>query len=120
MKPLLIPALAGSALMLSACATDGRYRGTTRDAAIGGAVGAAGGAIIAGDGNRTEGAIVGGALGAAAGALYGCSRDRVCPWDDRNPNHSRLYTDSRTGERYFIDTTTGDTYWEDGRFRSPG
>ncbi len=120
MKTILFPAIAATALMIGACESNGQYRGTARDAAIGGAVGAAGGAIIAGDGNRTQGAVIGGALGAAAGALYGCNRDRVCPWDSRNPNHSQLYTDNRTGQRYFVDTTTGDTYWEDGRFRSPG
>lgn len=120
MKALSIPIIAFATMALAGCETNGQYQGTTRDAAIGGAVGAAGGAVLGGDGNRTEGALIGGALGAAAGALYGCSRDRVCPWSDDNPNHSQLYTDNRTGQRYFVDTATGDTYWENGQFRAPG
>ncbi|MFN7054210.1 hypothetical protein [Hyphomonas sp.] len=120
MKAFHIPAIAAATLVFAACESTGQYQGTTRDATIGGAAGAIGGAVLAGDGNRTQGAVIGGALGAAAGALYGCTRDQVCPWNSNNPNHSQLYADPQTGQRYFIDTTTGDTYWEDGRFRSAG
>ncbi len=120
MKALSIPVIAAAAMALAACESTGQYQGTARDAAVGGAIGAAGGAILAGDGNRTQGAVIGGALGAAAGGVYGCSRDRVCPWSNDNPNQSQLYTDNRTGQRYFVDTATGDTYWENGQFRAPG
>lgn len=120
MKALSIPVIALAGLALAACESNGQYQGTARDAAVGGAVGAAAGAVLAGDGSRTQGAVIGGALGAAAGGVYGCSRDRVCPWNRDNPNQSQLYTDPQTGQRYFIDTATGDTYWENGQFRSPG
>jgi hypothetical protein len=62
--------------------------------------------------------VIGGVLGGATGAVYGCSRDRVCPWSDNNPNQSQLYYDSRANRRYFVDSQTGDTYWESGEFRS--
>ncbi len=117
MKTLYLPAIAAAALVLAACESTGQYQGTTRDAAIGGAVGAAGGAVIAGEGSRTRGAVIGGALGAAAGALYGCTRDNVCPWSRDNPNHSQLYTDSRTGRKYFVDNSTGESFWENGEYR---
>lgn len=108
-----------SLAMLGACATDGQYNTTAKDAAIAGAVGAAAGAVIAGEGNRAKGAVIGGAIGAAAGAAYGCSRDNICPWSDRNPNQSQLYYDSVAQRRYFIDKKTGDTFWESGEFRAP-
>ena len=108
-----------SVMLLGACASNGQYNNTTRDAAIGGAVGAAAGAVIAGEGNRTEGAVIGGVLGAAAGAAFGCTRDKVCPWSAKNPNHSQLYYDQQAGRNYFVDTQTGDTYWESGEFRAP-
>lgn len=118
MKSFLIPVLAAASMVLGACESTGQYGGTARDAAIGGAVGAAGGAIISGEGDRTRGAVIGGALGAAAGALYGCTRDKVCPWSSDNPNHSQLYTDASNGRKYFVDSSTGDTFWENGEFRS--
>ncbi len=117
MKSVVFAKLCAAAVVLAACATDGQYGGTARDAAIGGAIGAAGGAVIAGEGDRTRGAIIGGAIGAAAGALYGCTRDKVCPWSRDNPNHSPLYTDAKTGRKYFVDKSTGESFWEDGSYR---
>jgi hypothetical protein len=108
-------------MFITACASNGapgQYGTTTQDAAIGAAVGAAAGAVLAGEGNRTGGAVIGGVLGGAAGAAYGCSRDHVCPWSDKNPNQSQLYYDNQAHRRYFVDNQTGDTYWESGEFRS--
>jgi len=121
MFKITVPLLTISALLLTACASNGapgKYDTTTQDAAIGAAVGAAAGAVLAGDGSRTQGAVVGGVLGGVAGAAYGCSRDRVCPWSDNNPTQSQLYYDNRANRRYYVDTQTGDTYWESGEFRS--
>lgn len=120
MKALFIPVVAAATMMFAACESTGQYQGTQRDAAIGGAAGAIGGAVIAGEGNRTQGAIIGGALGAAAGAAYGCNRDRVCPWNSNDSHHSQLYTDPQTGQHYFIDQSTGYTYWENGQLRTAG
>jgi hypothetical protein len=121
MFKIAVPALIATTLFMTACASNGasgKYNETTQDAAIGAAVGAAAGAVLAGDGNRTQGAVIGGVLGGATGAVYGCSRDRVCPWSSNNSYQSQLYYDSRADRRYFVDSQTGDTYWESGEFRS--
>lgn len=120
MSRILVPVAALVALGLTGCATNGQYQTTTQDAAIGGAVGAVAGAVLGGDGSRTEGALIGGALGAAAGALYGCTRDQVCPWSDKNTNQSGLIYDRQARRSYYVYRPTGDTYWQDGQFRSAG
>jgi hypothetical protein len=48
---------------------------TQQSTVIGGAAGAAAGAVIAGEGNRIAGALIGGALGAGAGYLIGAKTD---------------------------------------------
>lgn len=121
MSKFFVPALTATAFLITACASNGapgQYGTTAQDAAIGAAVGASAGAVIAGKGSRTQGAVIGGVLGGAAGAAYGCTRDRVCPWSDKNAGQSQLYYDTQANRRYYIDTRTGDTYWESGQFRS--
>jgi len=112
-----LAALSASAL-LAGCAG---YEGTTRDAAIGGGIGAAAGAAIGnnvGDGDATRGAIIGGAIGAAAGAARGCSRDNVCPWSQNNNAHSGLRYDRSAQRSYYVNQGDGCTYWQNGQFRS--
>lgn len=120
MKNLIYPLLGGLALTATACASNGQYTGTSRDAAIGGAVGAVAGAVIGGEGARTEGAVIGGAIGAAAGGAYGCTRDKVCPWNNKSEHHSALNYDSQAKRNYYVYGPTGDTYWQSGEFRSAG
>ncbi len=52
-------------------------------AVIGGAAGAAGGAVIAGEGNRALGAIIGGVLGAGGGYLIGANKDKILGDEDK-------------------------------------
>lgn len=68
---LTVVGMALSAVMFSGCETTGGHEG----ALIGGAAGAAGGALIgsaaAGSHNRGTGALIGGVVGGAAGAVAG-------------------------------------------------
>ena len=71
-----------SALLIAGCTT------AERDAAVGGAVGAAAGGLIAGN---VGGAIIGGAAGAIGGALIGqATRSGWCVYRD---SRGRLYED---------------------------
>ncbi|MDP2121190.1 MAG: YMGG-like glycine zipper-containing protein [Hoeflea sp.] len=75
MTKLLVVAFA--ALTLTACTA------TERGTAIGGASGAAVGAVVAS--NPLQGAVIGGAVGAVAGNLIGrASEPGVCIYEDRN------------------------------------
>lgn len=118
MRNAIMSLAAIGALTIGACQTTGGMNDTTRNAAIGGAIGAAAGAVIAGEGDRTEGALIGGAIGAAAGAAYGCSKNQTCPWSAKNPNQTGLMYDSKAQRNFFVDKTTGYTYWESGELRS--
>jgi outer membrane protein OmpA-like peptidoglycan-associated protein len=73
-------ALAGVLLLSAGCATnpDGttEYKRTAIGALGGAAVGAGGGALIAGKGHRGTGALIGAALGAAGGGAVGNYMDR--------------------------------------------
>jgi len=73
-------ALAGVLLLSAGCATnpDGstEYKRTAIGALGGAAVGAGGGALIAGSGHRGAGALIGGVVGAAAGGAIGNYMDR--------------------------------------------
>jgi len=73
-------ALAGVLLLSAGCATnpDGttEYKRTAIGALAGAAVGAGGGALIAGRGHRGTGALIGGVVGAAGGGAVGNYMDR--------------------------------------------
>ena len=58
---------------------------TQQSTAIGAAAGAAGGALVAGSGNRLVGALIGGALGAGAGYLIGAKTS----WFERDDGDDR-------------------------------
>jgi uncharacterized protein YbjT (DUF2867 family) len=84
MQRLRIPTvIAVLATALAACESLPGSR-TQQSTAIGGAAGAAAGALIGGEGNRIAGALIGGALGAGAGYLIGAKTD----WFD-NENGDR-------------------------------
>lgn len=79
-KMLLIPALL---LPIAACTP------TQQGAAVGGAGGAAIGALASG--NKVEGAVIGGAVGAVAGALVGRASENsnTCIYRDRRGREYR-------------------------------
>jgi len=111
-RKVLIVGLA--TLGLAACGA------TTRGAATGGAIGAVAGAIIGnntGSGDAQTGAIIGGVVGAAAGGYAGCRSEGGCQWDQSNQDHSRLYTDQRTGGQYYLNSHDGCSYWRNGERR---
>jgi len=87
MKRMLLCAAAVAALGLGGCATDNR---AVRGAAIGGAGGAALGAVVPGLGVG-EGALIGAAGGAVVGALT-----------DRHDGGHRWYRDDR-GRDFWVD-----------------
>ena len=70
---------------------------TQQSTVIGGAAGAAAGAMIAGEGNRLAGALIGGAVGAGAGYLIGAKTD----WfeDKDGDRHARTAIDKRGRSR---------------------
>lgn len=73
----------GTMLTLAACTQ------TQQGAAAGAGVGALGGAIVAGEGQRTEGALVGAAVGGLAGALIGDAQEPgKCRYRDQ---YGRVY-----------------------------
>lgn len=113
MKPMLI-GLAALALGAAGCQSTGE--GALYGAAIGAAGGAAAGEIFAG--RPGKGAAYGALIGAALGAYEGCSRAGTCWGRARDHGHRRY--DRYAGRYYYEDPYYGDTYWEDGSFRSYG
>lgn len=117
-------ALAAAALM-TACTSTGNIE---RNAAGGAAVGAVAGAIIGnnvGDGDADRGAAIGAAVGGAAGAARGASQDRaVCgrtearrPYSEYGAGQELLW-DASASRRFYVDRSSGRTYWENGEVRS--
>lgn len=112
-------------LLLSACglflATACTSSGTAeRNAVYGAAAGAAAGAV-AGEviaGRPGKGAAYGAAIGAVGGAIVGCQRAQDCFGRARDHNDRRY--DDYANRYYYVDPRTGDTWWENGEFRSYG
>jgi phage tail tape-measure protein len=119
--PILIAA-AASLTALGACTSTGN---TERGAATGAALGALGGAIIGnnvGSGDAGTGAAIGALAGAAGGAYAGQQQDKTLNQQGNNgyqtgPNGERLSYDSRAGRYYYVDRTSGRTYWANGEYR---
>jgi hypothetical protein len=104
-----------ASLSLAACATDD-LSPAERNAALGGAIGAAAGAAIADD--DLTGALVGGALGAAVGYYTGCREQGGCYVGGRQvASRSDLRWDSNDRRYYYVDRSNGRTYWENGDLR---
>ena len=104
-----------SSLSLAACQTD-NWDPSQRNAAIGGALGAAAGAAIADD--DLQGALIGGALGAAVGYYTGCQQQGGCFVGGKQvASRSDLQYDRNDRRYYYVDRSTGRTYWDNGEFR---
>src|SRR5690606_5582180 len=107
--------------LTAACANQGyqqdpRTQRALGGAAIGGAVGAGAGALIADD--DLEGALIGGAIGAAVGAGVGAATARQDRQTRIGPNGQALYYASRARAWYYVDPRDGRTYGENGTFRN--
>lgn len=113
----LTVATCGLLLFAGACTSSGTAE---RNAIYGGAAGAAAGAV-AGQviaGRPGQGAAAGAAIGVVGGAIAGCARANDC--FGRARDSGRRHYDSHANRYYFVDPQTGDTWWEDGHFRSYG
>ncbi len=105
-----------SSLSLAACSTTDSWSPAQRNAALGGALGAAAGAAVAD--NDLQGALVGGALGAAVGYYTGCREQGGCFVGGKEvASRSDLVYDRDDRRYYYVDRSTGRTYWENGEFR---
>ena len=105
-----------SSLSLAACSTTDSWDPSQRNAAIGGALGAAAGAAIADD--DLSGALIGGALGAAVGYYTGCQEQGGCFVGGKQvASRSDMIYDNKARRYYYVDRSTGRTYWESGEFR---
>lgn len=108
---------AAASLSLAACNTMDSWDPSQRNAAIGGALGAAAGAALSDD--DLEGALIGGALGAAVGYYTGCQEQGGCfVGGERVADRSDLIYDNSAGRYYYVDRNTGRTYWDNGQPRS--
>lgn len=114
MKTLFCAAV--SSLSLAACSSMDSWDPSQRNAAIGGALGAAAGAAVADD--DLSGALIGGALGAAVGYYTGCQEQGGCyVGGERVADRSDLIYDRNAGRYYYVDHSTGRTYWQNGEYR---
>ncbi|NNE56623.1 MAG: glycine zipper 2TM domain-containing protein [Hellea sp.] len=119
MKHIIVTASA--ALSLAACTTTGNVE---KNAAIGAAGGAVAGAVIGnnvGDGDAKTGAIIGAVIGGAGGAYVGHEKDKRMDekTDFKQPAQGQpLIYDQAAGRYYFVDDTTGKTYWRNGTLRT--
>jgi hypothetical protein len=105
-----------ASLSLAACSTTDDWSPAQRNAAIGGALGAAAGAAVSD--NDLEGALIGGALGAAVGYYTGCREQGGCFVGGKQvANRSELQYDRNDRRYYYVDRSNGRTYWENGEFR---
>lgn len=114
---IFVPAAVSSLALVSACTSSGTAeRNAVYGAAAGAAAGAIAGEVIAGRPGR--GAAYGAAIGAVGGAIVGCERSNEC-WG-RARNSDRRHYDRRANRYYYVDPEYGDTWWENGDFRSYG
>lgn len=105
-----------SSLSLAACNTMDNWDPSQRNAAIGGALGAAAGAAIADD--DLSGALIGGALGAAVGYYTGCQEQGGCFVGGKQvADRDDLVYDRNAQRYYYVDRNTGRTYWDNGQPR---
>lgn len=105
-----------SSLSLAACSTTDSWSPSQRNAAIGGALGAAAGAAVAD--NDLQGALIGGALGAAVGYYTGCREQGGCFVGGKQvASRDNLVYDNGARRYYYVDRSTGRTYWDNGDFR---
>lgn len=116
MRGFLVASASGL-LLISACTESGTAeRHGLYGAAAGAAAGAVAGQVISG--RPGVGAAIGAGVGAAAGAAHGCGKAHDCFGRARDHDDRRF--DRRADRYYYVDPETGDTYWENGEFRSYG
>jgi hypothetical protein len=114
MKTMFCALVASSSL--AACSTMDSWDPSQRNAAIGGALGAAAGAAVADD--DLSGALIGGALGAAVGYYTGCQEKGGCFVGGKQvAQRSDMTYDRGAGRYYYVDPSSGRTYWENGDYR---
>ncbi|WDI31684.1 YMGG-like glycine zipper-containing protein [Hyphococcus flavus] len=114
---LFVSAAVSSLMFVSACTSSGTAeRNAVYGAAAGAAAGAIAGEVIAG--RPGKGAAIGAGVGAVGGAIVGCQRAQDCFGRARD-NGDRRY-DDYAGRYFYVDPRTGDTWWENGEFRSYG
>lgn len=119
MKKIIITT--ATAVLLTACSTTGNVE---RNAAIGAAGGAVLGAVIGnntGSGDAGTGAAIGAVVGAAGGAYSGTQADKAMGQKTqirRNAQGQELIFDEFANRYYFVDQTTGSTYWQNGALRT--
>ena len=107
----------GALFLAAACTQSGTAeRNAVYGAAAGAAAGAVAGEVIAG--SPGKGAAIGAGVGAVGGAIVGCERSNEC-WG-RARDSDRRYYDESAGRYYYVDPRYGDTWWENGDFRSYG
>lgn len=108
---------ASGLLLVGACTASGTAeRNAIYGAGAGAAAGAVAGEVLAG--KPGKGAAAGAAIGALGGAIVGCERARDCFGRARDSG-DRHY-DDYADRYYYVDPRTGDTWWENGEFRSYG
>ena len=114
---ILVSAAVSSLMFVSACTSSGTAeRNAVYGAAAPAAAGAVAGEVIAGKPGR--GAAYGAAIGAVGGAIVGCERAKDC-WGRARDHDDRRF-DRRANRYYYVDPRYGDTWWENGEFRSYG
>src|ERR1700754_457734 len=100
MKTMFCALVASSSL--AACSSMDSMDPSQRNAAIGGALGAAAGAAIADD--DLSGALIGGALGAAVGYYTGCQEQGGCFVGGKQvASRSDLIYDRSANRYYYVD-----------------
>jgi len=105
-----------SSLSLAACNTMDGWDPSQRNAAIGGALGAVAGAAVADD--DLSGALIGGALGAAVGYYTGCQEQGGCFVGGKQvAARDEMIYDNNAQRYYYVDRSTGRTYWDNGQPR---
>lgn len=116
MKAALLLTISGL-LLSGACTSSGTAE---RNAIYGGAAGAAAGAVAGQviSGSPGKGALIGAGVGVVGGAIVGCARADDCFGRARDSGKSRY--DNYAKRSYYTDPKTGDTWWENGEFRSYG
>ncbi len=113
---IVIPAT-GLMFLAAACTASGTAeRNAAYGAAAGAAAGAVAGEVIAG--KPGKGAAIGAGIGLIGGAIAGCARAKDCFGRARDTDER--YYDDYANRYYYVDPATGDTWWENGDFRSYG
>lgn len=116
MKTMMIAAGALAMLGAAACTSTGN----TERGALGGALlGATAGAVIGnntGSGDAGQGAAIGAATGAIAGGVVGNSQDRNNN-QQTGPRGEPLVYDNYARRYYYVDRSSGRTYWSNGEYR---